>query len=539
MLPYQQLSSNRRADSRLSAVEEWGREIVEALLASCHPQQRQFVEDPHRRVSALVGRGGGKTTAFKAKALCKLVTARRARIAYLAMSRPHAEELLWEPLKHTCDELNLVVGKDVLLNETKLKLTILRTGGEIKLLGADDSKEVEKLRGRPFHLVGLDEAASHKNELVEALLHRIVGPRLGDYGGSFLLFGTPGHLLTGEFYDATVPGGQRHRPYELRERPEYASWLSWSSHSWALDDPAAQEIPALRNLWAEAIITKRDNQWSDEHPIWQREYLGHWAADDTDTIFKFRPAVNEWSPHGSSKPDGLLSLKAAKAALPPRPDWSYAFGFDMGHSDPFCLQVFAYSPSDPSRTIYHVYEFEQTQMYARLIAQLLLGTDADSPTGCQSHDSPTGVLGVTGWPDGMVADLTHLGGAVLDELRNVYGIAIGAAEQKPGQRFATVELFNGDLVDGRLKILKGSRLAEQLASLQWTQDEFGQLRWPKGRPDHATDAAIYCRRLIAKLFELSAPPVSATRQPEPEPFSSSAGGETENYGDFDEDYFGL
>ncbi len=387
-----------------------------------------------------------------------------------------------------------------------MKLTVLRTGSEIKLLGADDTREIDKLRGKPFDLVCVDEAASIRNDLLETLLYRVVGPRLGDRNGSFVLIGTPGHLLQGEFYEATIPGGGRNRAYEDRDKPEYKDWVSWSTHRWALNESGAQTIPALRNLWREALINKEDSRWSDDHPVWNREYLGNWAADDTDTIFKYRPAANQWDPHNGSRPDGLLALKAAIAALPPRGDWSFAYGFDMGHSDPFCLQVFAYSPTDPTRSVYHVYEFEQTQMYARLIAQLLLGTDDSSPTGCKSHDSPGGVLGLTGWPDGMVADLTHLGGAVLDELRNVYGIGIEPAEQKPGQRFATIELWNGDLVDGRLKIMKGSRLEQQQQSLQWMTDEFGQLKWPKGQPDHATDAAIYARRLIARLFDQSGPP---------------------------------
>jgi hypothetical protein len=98
----------------------------------------------------------------------------------------------------------------------------------------------------------------------------------------------------------------------------------------------------------------------------------------------------------------------------------------------------------------------------------------------------------------MVSDMTHIGGAVLDELLNVYGIRIAPAEQKT--KNAAIEIFNGDLIDGRIKILKGSVLEEQVATLQWQPDEFGFLKSPKGVADHSADAAVYSKRLIGHLF---------------------------------------
>src|SRR5678816_1668629 len=93
--PHSRTQAQRRAQSKLSPDQEWSASIAEKILASCHPKQRQFVADPHRRVSALVGRGGGKTTAWKARAIIKLTSIPRARLRYIALSRPDAEELLW------------------------------------------------------------------------------------------------------------------------------------------------------------------------------------------------------------------------------------------------------------------------------------------------------------------------------------------------------------------------------------------------------------------------------------------------------------
>lgn len=379
-----------------------------------------------------------------------------------------------------------------------------------------------------FHEVAIDEAASHEHKLLERLIKRVVGPRLGEFGGCICLFGTPGHDLRGMFYEATFPGLKDklnipyNRPYEDRNKPEYdrrctesfdyrpaldketGTWTRWSSHYWTIYD-GAPYVKALKDELAENLIEKEANGWSDDHPVWQREYLGRWAADDTEMMFKYRPQLNgaDWNQWDPPK-TGLLGF----AQLPngpdgkPRTDWLYAYGFDMGHSDPFACVVLAFSPSDTTRTIYHVYSFSKPKMYARPIAQLLLGTDEKQPTGCSPHEKMTGLFKATDWPIGMVADVTHLGPAILDELTNVYGIKIAPAEQKA--KFAGVELFNGDLIDGRLKILKGSLLEDQLSRLQWQPDEFGRLKEPKGVANHEADAALYGRRLIAHLFDTGA-----------------------------------
>jgi hypothetical protein len=500
--PGPKTASDRRAQAGLSADEEWTRAAVKLLLDACHPKQRQFAEDRHRRVSALVGRGGGKTTGWKAKALRDMLEIRRAKLVYIALSRPHAEELLWEPLKFTVDELHRAiggfeVGQDVFFHEQKLKMTLVRTGAELKLVGADDKAEIEKLRGKPFHRVGLDEAGSHQNKLVWHLLYKAVGPRLGDYRGAFDIFGSPGEVPdpSGEFWLATHPDSTRHRRYEDRHNPEFADWVGWSSHAWSLEDPEAQKLPALANVWAEALLTKRDNGWSDDNPIWRREYLGQWARDNTANIYQFVAERDTWDPKRDPT-SGFAELPEGFK------DWSYGYGVDMGSKDPFALNIFAFSPSDPTRTLYHVFTFGKTGMYARLIATVMLGEETVAGIlrgeNLDYERTEAGTFAVTGWPTAIVADLAHLGQAIIDELAQVYGIRIKAAEKKG--KYSAIEGVNGDLHDGRIKILKGSVLAEQLERLQWQVDEFGLVKEGKGDRNDHTDSLVYIRREIVGLF---------------------------------------
>lgn len=506
-MPHQRKKAARRV---LSPDEQWAEALIEKMVAACHGWQVDLVEDPSRRISALVGRGGGKTTALRVRGVKKCLRKRKAKVLYFAKTRVHAKDLMWYPLKDLCDNLGLEAGKDVIFNETELRCTFVRTGSVYQLSGMDDLAEIEKWRGQSFDEVQIDEGASHKPELVDVLIYRVVGPRLGDREGCIVMVGSAGHLLAGLFYDATRAGSDKHRPYRERDTAPPAPW---SSHWWTLElvcslPDAATRYPALVKLWEEALVEFAANGWGADNPIRKREYGAVWARDNTTTIFQYRARLedgtpwNEWDPEFEERGPDRVSI----AKLPlgpdgkPRTDWLYALVTDHGAKDPFACNVYAASPSDPSRCIYHIYAFESPGMYARKIAILLLGPRIEKDLDA-AHANPGGVIGALGeWPSGMESDIAQLGQNILDELSQVYGIKFLPAEQKG--KLAGIELVNSDLVEGpRIKVLKGSPLAKQLEDLQWVRDEYGFPKEGKGDPNHSSDTLIYGRKLLARLFD--------------------------------------
>lgn len=499
--PHARVKEERRV---LSPDAKWAESLIAKMRAACHAWQLDAVDDPHRRISLLVGRGGGKTTALRVRGVQKCLRKRKARVLYFAKTRLRAKDLMWYALKDLCDNLGLVAGRDVVFNETELRMTIVRTGSVYQLSGAKDLGEIEKWRGETFDEVQIDEGATHTVELLDVLMYRVIGPRLRK--GCIILVGTPGHILAGTFYDVTRPGSEKHRPYGDRETSEARPW---SSHWWTLEMVVAlagaqKKYPELWDLWQEALIEFRENQWGPDNPIRKREYGAVWAADDTTTIFQYRPRLedgtpwNEWDPELVQMGDVKIAKLPAGPDGEPITDWLYALAMDHGSKDPFALNVFAASPSDPTRSIYHVYGFEQPKMFARRIAVLLLGRLVETNLDA-AHEKPGGLIGAIGWPTGMVSDIKQLGQNILDELSQVYGIKVLPADQQG--KFAGIELVNSDLVDGRFKILKGSTLAAQLAELQWKRDEYGFPQENKAQANHATDTLIYGRRLLAHLFE--------------------------------------
>jgi hypothetical protein len=258
-----------------------------------------------------------------------------------------------------------------------------------------------------------------------------------------------------------------------------------------------EAIPRAGALWDEALIEKAEKGWSDDHPTWLREYCGKWSADNTATVFRYRPhldgqAWNEWDPFGDRPLDGLAALKVALEALPKNVgEWRHVVSMDMGSRDPFALNVYSFAPRDPRRRIVHTFAFERQGMYARPIAEMLIGPELD-------HQKLGGIVGLIGWPDGMVIDADQ---NTIDELSNVYGIRCRKADRNRDYKYGAVELVNGDLVDGRIWIIKGSPLARQIAVLQWKPDEFGNPREDKAQANHSTDTLIHGRKLIAHLFD--------------------------------------
>lgn len=459
--------------------------ILDARISrTCHPKQLEFVLDDGRFVSCLVGRGGGKSVGLLMRLLRRMMHQANSNCLFIAATRSSAERLIWTMLKNVVTNLRL---GDAVPNESKLTMT-LPNGSRLMLFGADDKADVNKLRGITYHEVGVDETGSIKIDLLKELLVEVIGPRMV---GAMCLIGTPGKRLEGTFFEVTHPGSPEHRPWSKRNDPDYAGWQKWSSHAWTVHDGASSGIAAMQEFLKIAEINKANNGWSDTNPYWLREYCAVWAQDDTSSVYVFRADVNLWAP----------TLDARGFAIHPidKRDLGIGIGIDLGWKDAFALTVFAFSYSDPSRTLYQIYEVNRPRLYAKVIAQILIGDEIN-------HDRYGGIIGHLGWPDVLVGDFAGAGGALLEELKTVYGITVTAADKALRLKENSIELFNGDLHDGRIKVMKGSVLARQLAELQWQVDAYGKRIENKGQPNDQCDSALYARNAIAPLL----PPAGST-----------------------------
>ena len=468
------------------------------IRATCHPLQEGFVFDPSRYCSLLTGRGAGKTTAQLMRFIRRMVRQADANCLFIAATRQSAERLIWRDLKRLLDKLRIRAS----FSEATLTCE-LRNGARLMLFGCDDKRDINKLRGITYHEVGVDEVASINAELLRELIEEVIGPRMV---GTLALIGTPGKVLEGKFYEATRPNGTDHRPYKDRELPEYAAWIGWSSHAWTVRDGAAHGIAAMQEFLAVALLLKQQNGWSDTNPVWLREYEGQWIADGSALVYAFRPhdeagaMFNIWDPprdqHGIAVlPDGVT-------------DWVYGIGVDIGWKDATAIEVFAFSPTH-SRTLYHVYEVYTSRMYAKALAEVLIGSALD-------HNKYGGIIGAIGWPVAMVGDFARSGGSLLEELSKVYGISVTPADKPYAYKANSIELTNSMLYEGQIKLLKGSNIAREMTVLQWLVDQFGKRTENPNQDNHGSDALIYLRDAVASMLPSVSPEPPAAPRADPD-----------------------
>jgi hypothetical protein len=448
----------RKADPSLAKAAD--------LLARAQPQQRAVIEDPARRKAVLCAARAGKSYTLALYILHTLLTVPRADVLYIAFIRSEAKEIMWMLLKSLDEEFQL----GMTFGEADLVIMNGR-GGRARLAGCESWGDVDKFRGVPRHLVVLDEAATWHAQLLDDLIHKVLEPRLGDYKGTLVLAGTPGEILAGPFYDASGPEATvivedeegrraRSRPFVAREDRAWndVAWR-WSLHGWALADNQSERG---QSAYEEALALKRRNKWSDDNPIWVREYLGRWMADDSKLVFRFDPPRNTWAPRDNER------TLDNPFALPRGHYWRFVVSCDMGFHDPFALQVGAFSDTHPD--LYQVYEYEATKLTVggvaaaiRKVLELIDETDIEA----------------------MVADLQGLGGMVVETLGQEYGMWFDKLEQRDKRDH--VELANSALVDKRVWILAGSRLADEMTYLAW--DPTG-LKTRPNQPNHNCDAFL-------------------------------------------------
>lgn len=497
--PAQPWARAKAARSVLTRVDDWAEPHVGRLLKALHPAQRGAVEDPAIRVALLCPGRAGKSTAAEVRLQLTMLRKRRANCLFIAVTKEQAAEICWERFKEIFDNL----GVEYSAVESKHTIRLVKNGSVLRLVGADDRKEIGKLRGTPRDAVVIDEAASHPAKLLDDLIERCVGPRMGERDGWIMMIGTPGHILAGPFYDATRPGGPTHRPFRERDQPQWAGVeREWSSHHWNLAE-AAKYVEASRRSWAAALRLKELKGWLDTNPIWMREYLGLWAADDTDMIYKYRPHNADGTPRNQWDP--ARAGKMQLAVLPPEiaADALHLLIFDKGFTDAFAVNVYSLSPSDPRRRLWHRYGFETPGMFVRKFAVLVLGAREDDPELPRDASEAGGLIGELGdWPAAIEGDVD---GAFVADLAG-YGVPAARADKKADNKATTIEEVNGDFAEERIYVLKDSALEQQLQTCQWVPDEFGAVKENKNQANHSTDTLVYAKRRASKLFDAAAPP---------------------------------
>ena len=440
---FQQMGKAVAGKARSAAIK-----AVDAIRAWLIPRAREVFDDSARFISLRTPRRAAKTVTIVAKAIKVCMEKPGARCVLGSMTLKKARALFW----HGKDGMKAFDTRFALgiapkgFNNSEFIATF-PNGSTVTIAGFETEADVDKARGEPYDFVGLSECKSFPVGLFKELLDEAIIPALMDELGTLMIEGTPGPILDGVFYQATsAEGSSRHvdgadtiavcRPWGERERPEWKDVrFQWSFHSWPLSENIAKP-----HLWGEALEQKRRKRWSDQNPIWRREYIGEWVADHSMLVYKYDAARNGWAPqYDNTNPLGL----------PLGHQWCFGLGCDLGYDKDFAIQVAAWC--DDLHAFYQVpaLEFSAPGLTVGGIAAAirtardLCGQDFEF----------------------LVGDRGGLGKMIFATLETDHGISIEPADKQ--EKVTHVELLNSDLIDGHCFIGLGSRLAQEMSALTW------------------------------------------------------------------------
>lgn len=367
------------------------------------PEQNAFIEDPSKFILASCSRRAGKTTALAYRFAKTMSKNPNSQCLYLALTRESAKEILWNALI----ELNQSHNLGWTFKESNLEIKA-PNGAALILYGADQTNFINRLRGRKYPGIAIDEAQSFGPHL-EGLINDVLVPAMVDYDDAWLaLTGTPGPVPLGYFYEAASNGK-----------------YGYSVHSWTL-----RENPTLRNVDRFLADLMERQAWDERNPTYLREYCGKWVLDVHALWVQYKESKNHYE------------------QLPPA-KYTYIMGIDLGYKDADALAVLAYSDTDPNT--YLVEELITPQQgITELVSQIEMLQ--------RKYDIVK-----------MVIDQGGLGLKVAEEIRRRHQIPVVGAEKQRKQE--TVGFLNDHLRQGRFKAKADSQFAQDSYLVQIDYDK--------------------------------------------------------------------
>ncbi len=412
-------------------------------LADLFPKQLAFFNDPAKIKAAIPGRRAGKTWVCTAGLYDAAKRHPRSLNPYICLSGISARRIEWPILQAFNERYRLGMK----MHDHELIAELPENGSQIFCVGGDDSRKVEALRGGKYGRAVIDEAGSFPRMLLRYLCEDVLEATMLDLDGDIWLVGSPNAACVGYFYDVTTGSNQ-----EVAKVP---------THHWTVLDNV--HIPHA-SAWLDGI--RERHHWGVDHPVFRREYLGHWVRDTSSLVFRFDRARH------------LVSEVPAELRG--------VVGVDLGASDSTPTTAFVVNVwSKHDKTVYAVHADKRARMNPMDTADEIRRIQQKHPTATLT-----------------VVDEGGLGKGYADLWRQRSQMNVVAAEKR--QKIANVEMLNGEFDGGRLKLLEGAtqQLIEELELLQWNEDRDG---YDDRFADHCTDAFLYAWRRCYAWTEDTAP----------------------------------
>jgi len=304
------------------------------VLLQCHDIQQEMVLSKSRRMYAMAGRRAGKTQANVRKIVHGLMTSVNRRFLIICLTITKSIEQYYNQLL----DLFELLGVEVSSKSMTDGVIRLRNGGEVYLRGNNTKDEREKFRGDQWDGVVIDEAQSQK--ALYYLIDEVLSPTLLDRKGWLLLSGT-GPRIRGTPWEKLFFGA----------RDDSARGRAWNFN--------ITNNPFIPDYTLVLDDVKKKNGWTDNTPIFVREYLGQVSYDDDALIIRL---TND----NFYEDSDLLRWITTQ----PSTDIHFTAGLDFGFTDSDGFVIVCYSDSRPEKWI--VYQYKKNRIGTQELADACL-----------------------------------------------------------------------------------------------------------------------------------------------------------------------
>lgn len=414
------------------------------VLASAFDQQVNFIKHPSKQKALFCTRRSAKSFTAGLYLVYEALNNPGCNCLFIGLTRASAKAIIWKDILTVIDSKYQLMAS---FNQTELTMT-LPNGSVIAITGADaDEKEMNKLLGRKFRLVCIDEASMYTIDL-RNLVYGVLGPAMvdpnaNDESGTICLLGTASDFPRGLFYDITL-----------------AKEGGWDLFKWA-----ASDNPYVSKKWAEALEKiRRERPSYMETPQYKQWYLNQWVVDEEKLVYRF---------------DYQRNLTRTVPTLP-ADGWAYVLGVDTGWEDDSAFVLTAYHINNPSPHMYVLKTFHKKKMTFDDVTLKIQEFMADREFA----------------PQRVIIDGANKQG--VESMKQRSAIPFEYADKQDKATF--IELCNSDLIQGTIKILDtdyNRPLWEEMSSLVW-QTDGDKIKYPKKEhpalPNHLCDAFLYAWR---------------------------------------------
>lgn len=425
-----------------------------SLLDSNFPEQSKAILHPSKKKAYFCTRRAAKSYTDGLEIFKTCQEFPRCNALYVGLTRTSAKGIIW---KDVFDEINLKNNIGAVPNLSELTWT-LPNGSVIYVTGIDaEPKEMEKLLGKKYKIVVLDEASLYSVDL-RKFAYGIIDPALTDQDGTLIFSGTAGDLTQGLFFDITngkEPG------WEL---------FQWTAH----------ENPYVRENWVKKLDEIRTTRPAFmETPLFKQWYLNQWVVDENKLVYRFA--------HGRNEYEALPQYRTGQ--------WQFVLGVDLGYDpDPSAFVLCAFHEHDSNLYVLECGKKNQMDV-----------TDVANKIKWYQSRFPIFKVIIDGSNKQAVAEM---------QLR--HDLALTAADKREKADF--IQLMNGELIQGKIKLsAQCKELKDEAASLIWVVKDDTIVFPRKENPNcanHLCDAWLYAWRFCFPFMAEPMKPIVDLRKPD-------------------------